>query len=70
MTFPPTGSEEAQHLISHFKKKGLLAIVGAGFDPGVSNIFSAYARDYLFDQIDTIDILDCNGGSKDESIKF
>jgi len=53
-----------------FKKKGLLAIVGAGFDPGVSNIFSAYARDYLFDQIDTIDILDCNGGSKDESIKF
>jgi len=53
-----------------FKKKGLLAVVGAGFDPGVSNIFSAYARDYLFDQIDTIDILDCNGGSKDESIKF
>jgi len=53
-----------------FKDKGLLAIVGAGFDPGVSNIYSAYARDYIFDQIDTIDILDCNGGSKDESIKF
>lgn len=53
-----------------FKKKGLLAIVGAGFDPGVSNIYSAYARDYIFDQIDTIDILDCNGGSKDEKIKF
>lgn len=53
-----------------YKKKGLLAILGAGFDPGVSNIYSAYARDYLFDKIKTIDILDCNGGSKDESIKF
>ena len=53
-----------------FKKKGLLGILGIGFDPGVSNIFSAYARDYLFDKIDTIDILDCNGGSKDKKIKF
>ncbi|MFH1255536.1 MAG: saccharopine dehydrogenase family protein [bacterium] len=55
---------------SAFKKKRLLAITGMGFDPGVSNIFSAYARDYLFDKIETIDILDCNGGSKDEKIKF
>lgn len=53
-----------------FKAKGLLAILGSGFDPGVSNIYSAYARDYLFDKIDTIDILDCNGGSKDKKIKF
>ena len=53
-----------------YKKKNLLAILGCGFDPGVSNIFSAYARDYIFDKIDTIDILDCNGGSKDEKIKF
>lgn len=53
-----------------FKKKNLLAILGCGFDPGVSNIFSAYARDYLFDKVYTIDILDCNGGSKDEKIKF
>ena len=53
-----------------FKNKNLLAITGAGFDPGVTNIFSAYARDYIFDSIDTIDILDCNGGSKDEKIKF
>lgn len=53
-----------------FKKKNLLAILGSGFDPGVSNVFSAYARDYLFDKIETIDILDCNGGSKDEKIKF
>lgn len=53
-----------------FKKKKLLAITGIGFDPGVSNIFSAYARDYLFDKVETIDILDCNGGSKDKKIKF
>ncbi|MFA6106205.1 MAG: saccharopine dehydrogenase family protein [Patescibacteria group bacterium] len=53
-----------------FKKKGLLAITGMGFDPGVTNIFSAYARDFLFDKIETIDILDCNGGSKDKKIKF
>lgn len=53
-----------------FKKKGLLAITGIGFDPGVSNVFSAYARDYIFDTIKTIDILDCNGGSKDKKIKF
>ncbi len=53
-----------------YKNKNLLAILGSGFDPGVSNIYSAYARDYLFDKIDTIDILDCNGGSKDEKIKF
>jgi saccharopine dehydrogenase (NAD+, L-lysine-forming) len=55
---------------SEFKKKNLLAIVGIGFDPGVSNIFSAYGRDYLFDKVQTIDILDCNGGSKDKKIKF
>lgn len=53
-----------------FKNKGLLAILGSGFDPGVTNIYSAYARDYLFDKIETIDILDCNGGSKDKKIKF
>lgn len=53
-----------------FEEKNLLAIVGAGFDPGVTNIFSAYARDYIFDSIDTIDIIDCNGGSKDAEIKF
>jgi saccharopine dehydrogenase (NAD+, L-lysine-forming) len=53
-----------------YKKRNLLAVVGAGFDPGVSNIFSAYARDYEFDTVETIDILDCNGGSKDKKIKF
>ncbi|MDD5589944.1 MAG: saccharopine dehydrogenase family protein [Candidatus Portnoybacteria bacterium] len=53
-----------------FKEKGLLALLGAGFDPGVTNVFSAYGRDYLFDEVHEIDILDCNGGSKDKKIKF
>jgi len=53
-----------------FKKKKLLALLGCGFDPGVTSIFSAYARDYLFDEVRTIDILDCNGGVKDKKIKF
>lgn len=48
-----------------FKRKKLLALTGIGFDPGVTNIFCAYARDYLFDEVHYVDILDCNGGSKD-----
>ncbi len=46
-----------------FKEAGLMALLGSGFDPGVTNVFCAYARDNLFDSIDYIDILDCNGGS-------
>ena len=46
-----------------FKKKGLMAVLGCGFDPGVSNIFSAYAQKHLFDEINYIDILDCNAGN-------
>ncbi|MDE1768331.1 MAG: saccharopine dehydrogenase family protein, partial [Candidatus Micrarchaeota archaeon] len=46
-----------------FKKKGLMAVLGCGFDPGVSNIFCSYAQKHLFDQINYIDILDCNAGS-------
>jgi saccharopine dehydrogenase (NAD+, L-lysine-forming) len=46
-----------------FKKKGLMALLGCGFDPGVTNIFCAYALKNLFDSIETIDILDCNAGS-------
>lgn len=45
-----------------FEQAGLMALLGSGFDPGVTNVFCAYARDHLFDTIDTIDILDCNGG--------
>ena len=45
-----------------FKAAGLTALLGTGFDPGVTQVFCAYAQKHLFDQIDTIDILDCNGG--------
>ncbi|EKD27753.1 MAG: hypothetical protein ACD_79C00592G0005 [uncultured bacterium] len=46
-----------------FKKKGLMALLGCGFDPGVTNVFCAYAQKNIFDRIKTIDILDCNAGS-------
>ncbi|MGV6820745.1 MAG: saccharopine dehydrogenase family protein, partial [Parvularcula sp.] len=45
-----------------FKEAGLTAILGCGFDPGVTNIYCAYAQEYLFDEIETIDIVDCNAG--------
>ena len=45
-----------------FKEAGLTALLGTGFDPGVTSVFAAYAKKHYFDRIDTIDILDCNGG--------
>ncbi len=45
------------------KKKGVTAILGAGFDPGVVNAYCALAQKRYFDKIDTIDILDVNAGS-------
>ena len=45
-----------------FQKAGLTALLGTGFDPGVTSVFVAYAKKHYFDTIDTIDILDCNGG--------
>ena len=45
-----------------FKKAGLTALLGTGFDPGVTSVFTAYALKHYFDEIHTIDILDCNGG--------
>ena len=45
-----------------FEKAGLTALLGTGFDPGVTSVFVAYAKKHYFDTIDTIDILDCNGG--------
>jgi saccharopine dehydrogenase (NAD+, L-lysine-forming) len=46
-----------------FEKAGIMALLGSGFDPGVTNVFCAYARDYVFDEIHEVDILDCNAGS-------
>ena len=45
-----------------FKAAGLTALLGSGFDPGVTQAYCAYALKHEFDKIDTIDILDCNGG--------
>lgn len=45
-----------------FAEAGIMALLGTGFDPGVTSVFSAYALKHYFDEIETIDILDCNGG--------
>ncbi len=45
-----------------FKKAGIIGLLGSGFDPGVTNVFCAYAQKHYFDEIETIDILDCNDG--------
>jgi saccharopine dehydrogenase (NAD+, L-lysine-forming) len=45
-----------------FKKAGLMAVLGCGFDPGVTSIFTAYAAKHHFDEIHYLDIVDCNGG--------
>lgn len=45
-----------------FKKAGIMALLGSGFDPGVTGVFCAYAQQNIFDEIHTIDIMDCNAG--------
>ena len=45
-----------------FKDAGTMALLGSGFDPGVTNVFCAYAQQELFDEINYIDIMDCNAG--------
>ena len=45
-----------------FEKAGITALLGSGFDPGVTGVFSAYAMKHEFDEINYIDILDCNAG--------
>ena len=45
-----------------FKEAGITALLGSGFDPGVTSVFSAYALKHHFDEIHEIDILDANGG--------
>ena len=45
-----------------YKEAGITALLGTGFDPGVTSVFTAYAQKHYFDEIHTIDILDCNGG--------
>lgn len=45
-----------------FREAGIMALLGSGFDPGVTNVYTAYAWKHHFDRIDTVDILDCNAG--------
>jgi len=45
-----------------YKNAGITALLGSGFDPGVTGVFCAYAMKHYFDEIHSIDILDCNGG--------
>jgi saccharopine dehydrogenase (NAD+, L-lysine-forming) len=45
-----------------FEKAGITALLGSGFDPGVTGVFTAYAQKHYFDEIHYIDILDANAG--------
>jgi saccharopine dehydrogenase (NAD+, L-lysine-forming) len=45
-----------------FKEKGLMALLGSGFDPGVTSVFATWLKKHKLDTIRTLDILDCNGG--------
>jgi saccharopine dehydrogenase (NAD+, L-lysine-forming) len=45
-----------------FEKAGLMALLGSGFDPGATNVFTAYIAKHYFDEIQYLDIIDVNGG--------
>lgn len=47
---------------TRYKEAGIFGLLGSGFDPGVTNVFCAYVQKHYFDEIETIDILDCNAG--------
>lgn len=58
----PQAYDEQWKYREKFKRAGITGILGAGFDPGVVSVFAAYAAKYLFDEIDTIDVMDINAG--------
>ena len=60
-TPPWYGNYEWKHL-AECQEKGITAILGAGFDPGVVNAYAALAQQEYFDKIESIDILDVNAG--------
>ncbi len=45
-----------------FQQAGLMALLGSGFDPGVTNVYTAYLRKHYLDEIHELDIIDCNAG--------
>ena len=58
------GFEYSTQWVYHdrFKKAGVMALLGSGFDPGVTSVFCMYGKKHYFDTVDYIDILDANGG--------
>ncbi|GAB4049956.1 saccharopine dehydrogenase family protein [Spirosoma litoris] len=46
-----------------FEQAGLMALLGCGFDPGATQVFTAYAAKHHFDRMDYLDIVDCNAGN-------
>ncbi len=50
-----------------YKNAGLTAILGCGFDPGVTSVFTAYAAKHHFDELHYLDIVDCNAGDHGKS---
>jgi len=63
---PPWYANYEWKRLGECQKKGITAILGVGFDPGVVNAYAAYADRYIFDTIDTIDIMDVNAGRHGE----
>lgn len=55
------GPQWAYH--QKFKEAGVMALLGVGFDPGVTSVFAMYGKKHYFDTVDTLDILDANGGN-------
>ena len=53
-------------LNDRFKEKSLMGLLGSGFDPGVTNVYTAYIKKHYLDEIHFLDILDCNGGDHGE----
>ncbi|MDO4435005.1 MAG: saccharopine dehydrogenase family protein [Cardiobacteriaceae bacterium] len=45
-----------------YKEKGIMALLGSGFDPGVTNVFTAYLKKHYLDEIHELDIIDANAG--------
>ncbi|MCG6202230.1 carboxynorspermidine synthase [Psychromonas antarctica] len=58
----PEAYDEQWAFAQRFKAAGITGILGAGFDPGVVSVFAAYANKHLFDEIDSIDVMDVNAG--------
>lgn len=50
-----------------FKEAGLMALLGCGFDPGVTSVYTAYAAKHYFDEMHYLDIVDCNAGDHGKS---